>query len=251
MIKVELIGLAAAKELCRRWHYSDIFPPHCMVPLGFYDKDGLAGVCIWGWGTRPKHTIKKLFPSLDTSDYWELSRMCCRDDLPRNTESQLLAGCQRWFKENQPEKVLLFTWADGLRGKPGYVYQGASWLYGGFITTEIYLTAEGEPVHPRLMITRFGSRGRDVYTKLGLRKIWGRQFRYCKFLCSHKRRKELLRESSVIWTRKYPKADDLIWKKSDADEVSRETRDQPMIKRSGRFRQSAFKEDHPVLFGVL
>jgi len=78
------------KRLCLRWHYSNIFPPHCMVSLGFYDADGphgtssLGGAAIWGWGTRPRHTIQKLFPSLDTDDYWELCRLCCRDDLPRN-----------------------------------------------------------------------------------------------------------------------------------------------------------------------
>jgi hypothetical protein len=239
MIIVVPIPIESAKNLCRRWHYSNVFPPHCIVALGFYDAQGLGGVAIWGWGTRPKHTIQKLFPSLNTSDYWELCRMCCRDDLPRNTESQLLAGCETWFKEHQPDKKLLFTWADGLRGKPGYVYQGSNWNYGGFITTEIYLTEDGEPVHPRLLNTRFGSRGKEVYVKLGLKKVWGRQFRYCRFLCGHKQRKALLWESSVSWNQRYPKHMDLIWK-IDAGEGSRETRDLPTVKRSGQFRQSAF-----------
>jgi hypothetical protein len=239
MIPVSLVPLEAAKNLCRKWHYSDIFPPHCMVSLGFYDGQGLAGIAIWGWGTRPRHTIQRLFPSLDTKDYWELCRMCCRDDLPRNTESQMIAGCVQWFKDNQPDKQVLFTWADGIRGKPGYVYQAANWLYGGFITTEIYLTSDHEPVHPRLMITRFGSRSKEVWQGLKLKRIRGRQFRYCTFLCSHKRRKELLRESSVQWTTRYPKHPDLIWQ-IDAGEGSRETRDLPRVERSGQFRQSAF-----------
>ena len=77
---------------------------------------GLGGATTWGWGTRPRHTIRKPFPSLDTGDYWELCRLCCRDDLPRNTESEFLAGCVRWFKRHQPERVLFFTWADGIQG---------------------------------------------------------------------------------------------------------------------------------------
>jgi len=235
---VDCIGKNEAKRLCLRWHYSTIFPPHCMVSLGFYDAAGLAGAAIWGWGTRPKHTIRKLFPSLDTEDYWELCRLCCRDDLPRNTESEFLAGCVRWFKRNQPERALLFTWADGIRGKPGYVYQASNWLYGGYITTEIYLTPDGEPVHPRLMITRFGTRRKSVWTALGLRKVWGRQFRYVKFLCGHAMRKRLLRESSVEWTRMYPKHEDLVWA-IDAGEGSRETRNPPRIERAVRFRQPA------------
>ena len=47
---------------------------------------GMGGVTIWGWDTRLRHMIRKLFPSLDAGDYWELCHLCCRDDLPRNTE---------------------------------------------------------------------------------------------------------------------------------------------------------------------
>ncbi len=241
MIDVEIVPLAEAKALCLKYHYSNIFPPHCMVTLGFHDQLGLAGVAIWGWGVRPRHTIKKLFPSLDTKDYWELVRLCCRDDLVRNTESQLLAGCVRWFRQYQKDKVLLYTWADGIRGKPGYIYQASNWLYGGYIETEIYLTQDNEPVHPRFMITRFGSRAKKVWQALGLRKIRGKQFRYCYFLCNHKERKRLLRESTVEWMNKrFPKHEDLLWR-IDAGEGSRETRYLPKIERSGQFRQSAHK----------
>lgn len=249
MIVVDTVPLKQAKQLCLAYHYSDIFPPHCMVSLGFYDGQGLGGVAIWGWGVRPKHTIQLLFPSLDTSDYWELCRLCCREDLPRNTESQLLAGCADWFRQNQPERQVLYTWADGIRGKPGYVYQGSNWLYGGYINTEIYLTENHEPVHPRLMITRFGSRSKEVWTGMGLRRVRGKQFRYCMFLCSHKQRKKLLRESPIHWTKQYPKHDDLVWR-IDAGEGSRETRNPPRIERSGQFRQSAFHTPLPLFAGL-
>jgi len=249
MIAVDTVPLKQAKQLCLAYHYSDIFPPHCMVSLGFYDDRGLGGVAIWGWGVRPKHTIQLLFSSLDTPDYWELCRLCCREDLPRNTESQLLSGCADWFKANQPEKVLLYTWADGIRGKPGYVYQGSNWLYGGYINTEIYLTENHEPVHPRLMITRFGSRSKAVWMGMGLRRIRGKQFRYCQFLCGHKQRKQLIKESPINWTRHYPKHDDLVWR-IDAGEGSRETRNPPRIERSGQFRQSAFHTPLPLFAGL-
>lgn len=232
------IDLPTGKVFCRRWHYSDVFPPHCIVNLAYDDAAGLAGVALWGWGTRPRHTIRRLFPSLDTGDYWELARLCLRDDCPRNSESRFLSACAEWLRRHCPERKLLFTWADGIRGKPGYVYQAAGWLYGGYITTEIYLTAWGEPVHPRLLITRYGTRGKALWTKLGLRKVWGRQFRYVKFLCGHRERKRLLRESPVEWTRAYPKRADLAWW-IDAGEGSRETRNPPRIERSGQFRHPA------------
>ena len=242
-ISVDRIDLPTAKDFCRRWHYSDIFPPHCIVNLAYYDEAGLAGVALWGWGTRPRHTIKKLFPSLDTGDYWELARLCLRDDCPRNSESSFLSACVQWMRQNCPERKVLFTWADGIRGKPGYIYQASCWPYGGYIITEIYLTEAGEPVHPRLLITRYGTRGKSLWIRLGLRKVRGKQFRYVRFLCSHAERKRLLRESSVEWSQVYPKNDELIWW-IDAGEGSRATRNPPRIERSGQFRHPAVCKDN-------
>jgi hypothetical protein len=167
----ERIALADAKRFVLAWHYSKIFPPHCLVNLALRDDSGaLCAVAMWGWGVRPKHTIQRLFPGLDTPDYLELNRLCLREDQPRNSESRFLSLCAEWIRENTPHVKLLFSWADGLRGKPGYVYQAASWLYGGFIKTDLYVDEHGGPIHPRLMITRLGSRSRKIWTAHGLNK---------------------------------------------------------------------------------
>lgn len=241
-IEVHPIGIKEAKRFCVQWHYSNIFPPHCMLTLCYRDSKGLAGVALWGWGVRPRHTIQKLFPSLTTADYWELNRLCLRDDCVRNSESEFLARCVDWIRENQPARKVLISWADGVRGKPGYIYQASNWLYGGGIKTEIYLTATGEPVHPRLLISRYGTRSASKTAELGLQKIWGQQFIYLRFLCGHKARKKLLRESPTKWHQEYPKRQDLKWT-IQAGEVSRETRDCPTIESSGQFRDPA-----PTLF---
>ncbi|MGL6196676.1 MAG: hypothetical protein ACRC2T_17830 [Thermoguttaceae bacterium] len=236
---VECINLAAAKNFVRTWHYSKIFPPHCLLNLAQRDESGkIAAVSMWGYGVRPRHTIQRLFPSLDTGDYFELNRLCLRDELPRNSESHFLSLCADWIRTHKPNIQLLFSWADGLRGKPGYVYQASSWLYGGFIKTEIYLDAEGGPVHPRLMITRLGTRCRTEWLRQGFSKWWGYQFRYCKFLCGHKKRKKLLKESPFDWSNKYPKFLDCRWW-HDAGEGSRESRDPPKVEGTGQFRHPA------------
>ena len=80
---IERISLAEAKVFVRTWHYSKIFPPHCLVNLGARNAAGeLVAVAMWGFGVRPRHTIQKLFPSLGTGDYLELNRLCLRDDEP-------------------------------------------------------------------------------------------------------------------------------------------------------------------------
>jgi hypothetical protein len=242
-LRIMPISNGIGRRFVAQHHYAVISPPITKLTLGLLHKGELVGVALWGYGTRPRHTIKKLFPSLDVEDYLELNRLCVLDSMPRNTESLFLRMMARYIREHLPSIKLLYSWADGLRGKPGYVYQASNWLYGGFIWSQFYITDKGEVIHPRLLITRYGTRKKATTLALGLKKIHGYQFRYCKFLCSHKERKRLLKESSVSWSRKYPKHKDLKWV-IDAEEGSRESRELPKLQGSGRFRHSApyFKE---------
>jgi hypothetical protein len=152
---------------------------------------------------------------------------------PRNSESHFLRLSTEFIRQHYRVK-LLYTWADGIRGKPGYVYQAANWLYGGFIVTEVYMDASRIVVHPRQLITRHGRRDMAFTESLGLRKVRGKQFRYCLFLCGHRERKRLLRGSTVRWTRDYPKHDDLVWWHVDAAQGSRETREPPRFESAVR-----------------
>ena len=78
-----------------------------------------------------ENTIKKMFPSLNTNDYLEIGRMCINNDFKTNTESQMLSKTMKYVKKNMPEIKLVFTWANGLLGKVGTVYQASNFLYGG------------------------------------------------------------------------------------------------------------------------
>jgi hypothetical protein len=165
------------------------------------------GVSIWGYGVRPKHTIEKWLPGLHVSDYLELNRLCLLDEMPRNSESKFLSiVCDR-IKTDFPAVKVLLSWADGLRGKPGFVYQACSWLYGGFINSEFYTNQRGEVIHPRLLITRYGSRGKAIQKALDLNHYFGKQFMYCRFLCSKSAKRHLLRDSPFTWGNDYPKGD--------------------------------------------
>ena len=80
-----------ALKMIQTYHYSNILPRLNKHFLGFYLDDRLVGVVTLGWGTRPLHTIKKIFPSLETKDYYEIGRMCMTEDMPKNSESQMLS----------------------------------------------------------------------------------------------------------------------------------------------------------------
>ena len=222
-------------ELIQTYHYSKVMPRLTKHFLGCFLEDELVGVLTLGWGTQPKATIAKLFDGLDTKDYYEIGKMCMKPEMPRNSESQMLSGVVNWMKNYCPEKKFLYTWADGIMGKPGYVYQAANFLYGGYIWTQIYISDKGEKIHPRssrrlcdenvifekernpnFFDNRKGERiywlTQDFLDVKRISKISGKQFRY--ILPLNKKSRKLLKKSKVKWHLKYPKHFDLEWQKS-------------------------------------
>lgn len=148
--KVEEISKETALEMIREYHYSNTLPKINRYFLGFYLDNELVGVMTLGLGTRPLHTIRRIFPSLGTDDYLEIGRMCMSEEMPRNSESQMIAQCVKWLKANHKEVQVLFTWADGMLGKPGYVYQASNFIYAGYSGGEMYMK-DGMKIHVRQM----------------------------------------------------------------------------------------------------
>lgn len=214
---IRKISKQQALRLIVRFHYSKVMPKLNKLFLGGFVDDELVAVITFGWGVRPLHTIRKLFPSLGTEDYWEIGKMCLDDKMPKNSESQFIKQCLSYIKKNHPQIKLIFTWADGMVGKPGYVYQASNFLYGGFIWTDSYFTDKGEKVHPRTTGKIGGRPDIETQDELGFKQYFGKQFRYVYFLCSNKEKKRLLKESTVKWGLEHPKHKDLCWKCRDRD----------------------------------
>lgn len=229
------LPLKVAAEFVAAHHYSKVMPRLNKVILGLFEKENLVGVITFGWGVRPKDTIKKLFPSLDSKDYLEIGKLCLLDELPKNSESRFISAAMRFLRQLRPELKVLFTWADAIWGKPGYIYQASNFLFGGSIGSEAYRTFEGERLHPRQLhkylmskgVISKGNRGywEPVNGKAGVHRpyakdmvdlklshVRGLQFRYVYFLCKDRERETLLEESTVHWHRDYPKLTDCRWK---------------------------------------
>ena len=161
-----------------------------------------------------------LFPSLDSADYLEVGRMCLLDKLPRNSESNFMSRVFKLLKKDKRIKVV-FSWSDGIMGKPGYVYQAANFDYAGKINTDVYLTKEGYMIHPRsatklLEANAFLEGKKKLFwlthkfcEKNGITRLKGSQFRYVYFLCSKKEEKYLRRTSPLPINKEYPKHKDI------------------------------------------
>ena len=207
--------------MVQRYHYSNTLPRLNKHFVGFFLDNKLVGMVTLGWGTRPLHTIKKIFPSLETKDYYEIGRMCMTEEMPRNSESQMISQLILWIKQNCPEIKVLFTWADGMMGKAGYVYQASNFLYCGYIWTDIYMK-DGIKLHPRQTKHYFTNDENDnrltcrptleMMKSVGISHYKGKQFKYLTFLCSKNMAKKLKRECVETLSLDYPKEKDLEWK---------------------------------------
>lgn len=183
-----------AISFIRTYHYSKIMPRLTKYYLGFYEGEKLCGVVTLGWGTQPLQTIKKLFNKheMKTQDYLEIGKMCflpeCNET--RSFGSRVCSKLVKWCKQNT-ECLFLYTLADGIMGKCGYVYQASNFQYIGKFKTSVYMDIKsGEKVHPRsakqLCIENAKWSGKDKVFWLthdfckykGIDKINGLMFRY-------------------------------------------------------------------------
>ena len=226
---VREIPYDVAKEFVKQHHYSEVMPRITRHVLGGFEDNKLVAVATLGLGTRPLHTIKKIFPSLGTDDYLELGKLCLLDEMPKNSESFFISRMLTWIKANVPTCKLLYSWADALLNKPGFIYQASNFFFGGHIKTEMYLDAQGNKFHARSIqghpdlpqsSGKFKTRAFDAVSKLGLTKYCGYQFRYCYPLCSKREWAYLRATSTVQWARAgYPKQADCRWWKQTAKGV--------------------------------
>ncbi len=238
-MKLVPINKVEAINFVQKYHYSKVMPRINKHYLGLYDKR-ILGVVTLGWGTQPLNTIKKLFPDeqYTTKDYFEIGKMCLHPDMNsnRNTGSMLISLLTKWMKENTDCKYL-YTLADGIVGKLGYVYQASNFLYGGYFWTDVYIGSDGEKIHPRsakvLLKENANFLNKDRvfwltpdFCKLkGIQRIRGKMFRY--MLPLNKRYRKVLINSG--WNIDYPKKDDLKWKIQESKGVYRPLDNMPVF----------------------
>ena len=248
---VKKIHKVNAIELIQKYHYSPVMPGITKYYLGLFLDNKLKGVLTLGYGTKPRHTFNKMFPSvgvLDTDDneefihdinewYYEIGKMCLIDDLNENkiAGSQMVSAVIRWLKDNTQCKFL-YTMADGIMGKCGYVYQASNFYYGEKYFTSVYLMENGEKLHPRtskelcVENAKFLNKEKvfwlttDFMKLKGIRRIDGLMFRYIYPL--NKKAKKMLKNSSMEWTKNYPKEKDLEWR-DVTDRKNKKTISQP------------------------
>jgi hypothetical protein len=220
--EVRTITLKEMTAFVQVYHYSKIMPKLNTVCYGGFRDGELVAAISFGWGTKPLHTIRKRFPSLTTEDYFEIGKLCLKDEESDNSESYFMSAAFKILQRQFPKLKIIFTWADGIWGRVGYIYQASNLLYGDTIWTDRYQTEKGECLHPRQLRPRLKAfflqtprpNPREL-AELGWKHFKGKQFSYIKFLCDEVEERRLRAESPFTWTKtraRYPKPADLAWK---------------------------------------
>jgi hypothetical protein len=223
MIYLNPVNKVEAIDFIQSYHYSKVMPSVSKHFLEISNENERLGIITLGYGTQPLGTIRKLFPQegFTSSVYLEIGKMCFHPKFnkDKNTGSQIISALRKWMIENT-ECDFLYTLADGIVGKIGYVYQASNFLYGGFFWTDVYLGADGEKIHPRSTKellkenAQFSNKEKlfwmtpDFCKFKGISRIRGKMFRYMMPL-NKKSRKILLRHG---WNTDFPKNEDLQWK---------------------------------------
>ena len=129
-----------AVPFIHNYHYSKILPRLTKKYLGVVDNGELIGVITLGWGTQPLQTIRKIFSNheLTSDDYFEIGKMCFTPEINQsNYGSRIISLLVKWLKK-ETDIMFLYTLADGIMGKCGYVYQASNFHYIGNFSTSVY-----------------------------------------------------------------------------------------------------------------
>ncbi|MGI6059388.1 MAG: hypothetical protein ACOYBI_08110 [Blautia sp.] len=228
---IQEIPKEEAVQFIRRYHYSKVIPRLCRYFLGLYDAGRLLGVVELGWGTQPLQTIRKIFPdhALVTADYLEIGKMCFLPEMNHNQYfgSLALSTLIKWLRDNTG-CLFLYTLADGIEGKCGYVYQASNFYYLGCFKTSVYRDREtGEKIHPRSArklleenalfdgVEKKNWLTHDFCAYKGIDKINGRMFRYIYPLT--KEAVKILKCYPAYVRHGYPKDGSLLFEKRVAN----------------------------------
>ena len=206
MIEVREIHRHDADRIVVNNHYSGTKCFGTKVSLGIYYNGMLCGVAQFGTGVNPKGTCKWVEGST-MEDYMEFNRMWLSDIAPRNSESQAIGKIFKWFKKNRPEIKWLISFADGVMGKVGTIYQATNWIYTGYNKAGgLWVTKDGVRMHHAGLALKHKDTKRDTLESIygtPLYRAVGGQFRYIYFL--DKRWKKRL----TVEPKEYPKASNL------------------------------------------
>jgi len=152
---IEAVPKKAVTSFIEKWHYSHyaggIQHRQCFAlysPDGPFGLPRMIGCMIYGMPAM-SNTAAKYHP--DNPDRcWELRRLCCIDDTPKNTESFFIGKTLKWLKQNTDAEVII-SYSDLQQGHEGVVYKASNFINVGQTPPGLALMVDGKQYHDRSM----------------------------------------------------------------------------------------------------
>ena len=154
-IQVRPVSVKIAKEIIVRNHYLHTMPGGTKLAFGIFSGKHLMGAVTLGVGPFNVH---RLVAGSTRDDCLVLSRLWLADDLPKNSESRVLAVILRSLGRDTSVKFVA-TYADPSAGHLGTIYQAGGWLYTGVSGPSVlYDLGDGVGRHSRTFGHALGTR---------------------------------------------------------------------------------------------
>ena len=144
-MRVERITKAQALPFVLEIHYAKRFPVHQHI-FGLFEEDSLVGCVLYGPPSSPQvaRSVISGFPVL------ELNRLVITTATP-NAASFLVGRSLR----SLPKPSVVVSYADGMMGHVGYIYQATNFLFCGSAKShDNYYKVDGKLVHPRTLASQ-------------------------------------------------------------------------------------------------
>ena len=156
--------------------------------FGLFSYGGLKGVITYG--NPPSPSLQKgVCGPEETKNVIELNRLWIDDNMPKNSESFLIASTLKMI-----EKEIVVSFADSEQGHLGVIYQATNWIYTGLSDKHTEWKIEGSEKHSRAYSHQYtlGQLKEMFGDKLQIKQR-SRKYRYVYINArSKKRRKELI-----------------------------------------------------------
>jgi len=195
-LKIIVAPSIIVDNLVKKYHYSH--KPTKNRFLSFLvNKD--KGFLQLGYGIRPKikHTISKYITS---GNFCEFDRMWLSDELPKNSESQVISLLLFYLKSVYHKIKFVITYADGSVGNKGIIYKATNAISIGKIPVDFYLLPNGERIHPISMYHRHKTRAKHFLEMKypGIKHIKGGEYQYRFLYILNKGMRKKFQERNVI-----------------------------------------------------
>lgn len=146
-IRVRTITSERANLFIKKHHYSGKVVSNSQLHFGAFLNDSLMGVLSFG-PSLDKRKIMQLVDGTGWNEFIELNRMAFHEDLPKNSESRVIAICLRLIKKHAPQVKWCISFADGTQCGDGTIYRASGFVLTGINASKnLVRLPDGNVVH--------------------------------------------------------------------------------------------------------